>query len=170
MCSDLGETSHCCAGYSIVGAIFTVSRGCMEETVQSQFFPENSLDLWGFFECRLLFWSAGYYVVDMIGERERERDREAELRDVHFCCEHLLANEIYTSSILGARCFSYCWISQVTEYFLRSLSLSKAGKLYLLLGMTTKYEDASHLFTNDSAFLIWSLISFLCYYYAPSKI
>lgn len=26
MFSDLGETSHCCAGYSIVGAIFTVSR------------------------------------------------------------------------------------------------------------------------------------------------
>ena len=25
MFSDLGETSHCCAGYSIVGAMFTVS-------------------------------------------------------------------------------------------------------------------------------------------------
>ena len=25
MCSDLGSTSRCCAGYSVVGAIFTVS-------------------------------------------------------------------------------------------------------------------------------------------------
>ena len=26
MCNDLGEGSRCCAGYSIVGAIFTVSQ------------------------------------------------------------------------------------------------------------------------------------------------
>lgn len=26
MCSDLGEGSRCCAGYSFVGALFTVSQ------------------------------------------------------------------------------------------------------------------------------------------------
>mmetsp|Transcript_6623 Transcript_6623/g.13682 ORF Transcript_6623/g.13682 Transcript_6623/m.13682 type:complete len:105 (+) Transcript_6623:234-548(+) len=29
MFSDLGETSHCCAGYSIVGAMFTLWVGIM---------------------------------------------------------------------------------------------------------------------------------------------
>eukprot|EP00536_Pseudo-nitzschia_multiseries_P002166 jgi/Psemu1/301263/fgenesh1_kg.28_\ len=32
MCNDLGETSHCCAGYSIVGAIFTLWVGVMLTT------------------------------------------------------------------------------------------------------------------------------------------
>mmetsp|Transcript_9926 Transcript_9926/g.23954 ORF Transcript_9926/g.23954 Transcript_9926/m.23954 type:complete len:104 (+) Transcript_9926:96-407(+) len=32
MFNDIGETSHCCAGYSIVGAIFTLWVGVMLTT------------------------------------------------------------------------------------------------------------------------------------------